>query len=1009
MNTRLAALLLLFSFSASADIVGTVTDVDGHPLQGVHITAERPKTLQQRLVSLTTNSTRSAIANVETTANGTFSIRITEQIDLVQVSLDHSGFVPVSIRLNAPADDAGTIVLTPVPSKRARISSGGQPVANARIVALSDYGSSATAMSDASGNYELPDPDVWASRLIVLTSDHAPLIQDRAPAARFQSVDHLDAGITLRGSVQDASGAPVRGASILIDGIPLTTSDQDGHWLIEHAPPAHRIMALTDDQAGIAAGADHRIILSAAHVIHGTVVDEITGRPVASMEIRQADENGAAMVSAFSHPDGTFQLPAVADELTLSGVRPGYRLADHASIRQPPHQYRAQPTTIIHGMVIDEHRSPVAASLVMAHGATSSPNGPPIAAYSGPDGRFVLREVATATRRIEATKRGYFSATRDLQTLGRDGAVLILTKGTDLRGVINDSQTLPIAGATIVARLSASNLPPLKSDAATSAQDGTFTIHLRPGVYDIGVAHEGFPTAWRKALHIDASTPLLQITMDRGVTQDGVVVKSDGTPAAGIYVGAFVEGPPVPPSQTDNAGHFRLPPLPAGKTMLRVGRAGNGFVMTREVAIPATDLTIVLPETSALRGHVIDADSGRPITKFTVDVLNPESKSRLLSPLPVESEDGRFEIPDAPSGHSRLVMRADSYAGVDRDIDTARDTDITVEMRHAFRLTGRVTDEHGEGIGGVRIVQHTAHPSLASPYATTSQSGDYSLPALPKGKTELRFEKSGYQAGFLDVELSADRDGADVLMKRGEQLSGVVLDEAGEPVAGALVDTAGAAAERTEEDGAFSISAANCPCSIRATKPGYVTAVQDGVTPSGASIQLRLRRGVAIEGHVSGLPATELAATHVAAMTATGLLSTQCDASGHYRIEGVPAGPVRATAQLTFGDDTRSTEEVMLDVHESDLHYDFVFAERAVITGTVRNHGKALANAHLSFHPKSDRRLSYASTMTSADGSYRIVGLGSGQYEVLIDAETMHEARTLFVSGSSRFDVELGN
>jgi hypothetical protein len=192
-----------------------------------------------------------------------------------------------------------------------------------------------------------------------------------------------------------------------------------------------------------------------------------------------------------------------------------------------------------------------------------------------------------------------------------------------------------------------------------------------------------------------------------------------------IFQGGGPAGPPGP--GLPGAGPQRLPPRDAR------GPAATG--------------------TAVIRGRVYAADTRRPLRRARITVNAPElgGEARLTS----TNADGRFEIKDLPAGRYTVAVNRSGYLrltyGQRRPFEQGKPlqlADKSVADNIDFMLprmsliTGRLVDETGEAISGVRVMaMRTAFfegrrrlvPVGGGPAAITDDAGQYRLLGLTPG------------------------------------------------------------------------------------------------------------------------------------------------------------------------------------------------------------------------------------------------------------------------------------
>jgi hypothetical protein len=119
------------------------------------------------------------------------------------------------------------------------------------------------------------------------------------------------------------------------------------------------------------------------------------------------------------------------------------------------------------------------------------------------------------------------------------------------------------------------------------------------------------------------------------------------------------------------------------------------------------------PGTATLRGHVVAADTGRPLRKALVRIVAPEIHENRTT---TTEDDGRYEFKEVKAGRYTINATKGSYItlsyGQTRPLDTGTPLDIkdgqTVErvdfsLPRGAVVTGRILDEFGEPLSDVMV------------------------------------------------------------------------------------------------------------------------------------------------------------------------------------------------------------------------------------------------------------------------------------------------------------------
>jgi subtilisin family serine protease len=170
-----------------------------------------------------------------------------------------------------------------------------------------------------------------------------------------------------------------------------------------------------------------------------------------------------------------------------------------------------------------------------------------------------------------------------------------------LQGTITDvASAAPVAGATIVASSAGA-----RDRSTTSAADGTFSLRVPVGTYDLAVSTFGYLTANATAIDVvqdQVTVQDLALALAPSHAVSGTVVDSDGAPIAAARVSVL--STPIAPVFTDASGAFVFAAVPEGVYDIGVG-AGECYGAEQQSVTVDGDvqLSFVLPTRFDLYGY----------------------------------------------------------------------------------------------------------------------------------------------------------------------------------------------------------------------------------------------------------------------------------------------------------------------------------------------------------------------------------------------------------------------
>lgn len=1075
-----------------AAVVGILINIDGKPITGAKVSVFAPELIAaQGPRLLSAEPQRKPIATGTTDSGGKFSIDVPKEENIVDVRTDAAGYAPSSGRYVAD-EDAGAILLTQASTVRGTITAGGKPVANATVAIFGN--AEYITKTDAEGHYSAPDPSKWASRIIILHPDNAPVDELAGPNATKKGPNFsTTSGVAISGRTVGADGqTPVANAELFLDGWPAGKSAADGTFTIGHAAKEWRIVEARSGnlvaEFARKPGASLTLKLTKGGSVSGNVRDVKSQLPVAGVRVALAPSGAfggrEATHETITDAKGNFTVsPIVPGRYDIRPSRPGYAIngSQAVTVKGADAVQKALYATArgrIGGSVIDEDKRPVAAAHLSARPAARGDRfafqpragGGATDGYSAPDGHFVLRNVETeANLQVDAVKRGYPDAKSAALKLApnerKTGLLITIPRGIAVTGRVTDKDHKPLSGVGVEAtessndgrggirRVVISSLRGGRNDEIVrSASDGTFSIRVKEGTYDLEFKLEGYSAKAVRGTKVNATTKPIEVALDPGVEITGRVTRG-GVGVEGVDVRAMAQAG-FSAAVTGADGAFTLTDLTPGQMMLIANKQDAFIQEMRSVTAPAKDVIIDLPPGGRITGHVVDKTSHEPVTSFLAGVTTARSGGGMVLMMPpmqkqFTSDDGSFVLEGIKPGSTQVIVNAPGYTTArmpNIEVENGKTTaDIEVDVDAGAKLSGHVSGPDGAPVSGASVSLDPVAGGgrvmrLDSTNSNTASdpNGDYSIDSLEPGDATFTFSRSGYIAQQKSVTLSGPTR-LDVVLSSGMNATGVVVSDGGVPIPDAMVRAASASEMdggrqgSTDGSGAFTIEGLTPGhYTFTATKTGYAPGVlRDIDIASSGPVRVTLASGGVITGHVTGLTAQELQQTTVTATVSGtggggggiggggggpqggGNLTAPADAGGNYRIEGAPSGTVRLSARTgagMFGGTSKSAAPVTVELDAGGTaQADIVFKTDTVIGGRIMRNGVPMANAQVTFIPRGATSQTTASTSADANGHYEVSSLDDGTYAVqVMDVSRLSPFATQYdVHGSDTFDITI--
>ncbi|MEM1417077.1 MAG: carboxypeptidase regulatory-like domain-containing protein [Myxococcota bacterium] len=531
----------------------------------------------------------------------------------------------------------------------------------------------------------------------------------------------------------------------------------------------------------------------------------------------------------------------------------------------------------VRGVVLGVGGAPLAGARVEAW-SVGVDEGPAASAETGADGGYVLRGIAPRPHRLVARAAGHAPAMAPLGE-GLDRAPpLALAPGALLAGQVLQGDGAPAANVELT--LVGSGLWPaetLRTDA-----DGRFLRpDVPPGVYALR-ARRDERVVVRTGIVVRAGTPTeLSLRLGPGARLEGVLVDERGEAIAGAEL-SLAEGglSPLPRRVvTDDAGRFVASGLLPGSQRVQVRAAGHVPLM--EVltlqAGEIRELVLVASRGAEVAGVVRDARD-RPVAGARVRWAGAEPLLEL-GPEPVGALGVTAEVPPLP-------------------------------------LFGVVASESWAAIAGARD---------AGAETRTDAAGRFVLEGLPPGPGEVIAEAPGYAPAIGPGRRlrAAERVGdVALVLSRGGEVSGRVLDAAGFPADGVLLELRAEREPRprtrsANDDGTFTFTGVLGRTTITARAAALPPARERVLVAEGERLELELRLPDALAslaGRVLDAEGDPVGLAHVALEAEDPRTPARrtgvSEADGTFAFDGLPGAPwrVRVEARGFLAEERRVTE-----------------------------------------------------------------------------------------------------
>ncbi len=587
-----------------------------------------------------------------------------------------------------------------------------------------------------------------------------------------------------------------------------------------------------------------------------------------------------------------------------------------------------------------------------------------------------------------------------------------------ISGRVMDESGAAVAGASV--RASAPLEFPEDSIAVAETKtgpDGAFTLASAPkGDVALRIWAKGFAAASDRGAH-----PASRVVLTRGGGVEGVLRDAKGGTVSGAIVASADAA-----ARTDGDGKWRIEALREGLVSLTAASADGDrvarkdAVRVRKGAVAHADL-VLQPETG-IAGVVVDAATKRPISRARVEALDdpyPMPSSTAAGRARTDSR-GRFRLVGLARREYRVAAWRTGYlvSSVPVTASSPAAGPVRIALARGGTISGRVVDEAGAGVAGVRVRTLPGqgrrgmllnHPTRAPvPSAVTrSDGGSSSRASLRVWRSPIVATRTGYVAAHREGLTATTARGKPVtlVLRRGLEAHGRVVDESGAPVAAAEITLsrveerrmAGAVMSgddpdamrtaRSGADGRFSVAALDGGKYEATIKhPAYAPLTVPGLTIRGPAPgewnPFVLRPPAPVAGVVRNKKGDPVSGARINAWGDAGSDEARTGAEGRFRLAGFPAG-----ASLTLNVEAEGFAPAKQAVKAPASDVAIVLSTAATVRGRVEDAGTRQPVADFSIGGRV-RGISYIESrpVRSEDGTFEMPNVAPGKLTLNVEA-----------------------
>lgn len=414
-----------------------------------------------------------------------------------------------------------------------------------------------------------------------------------------------------------------------------------------------------------------------------------------------------------------------------------------------------------------------------------------VMAVSDEQGRFKFEIDGRKGQEVSvlAGKEGYSPYKGDPLILEDDGKAyqfeVVLGSGGVIAGCVKDWEGKAVHGARV--RIFDQGQ---RAEVVTDG-DGKFVMrNVTAGTHSLTVECDGYARFQRDVtVGADGGEP---ISVELGPTAflKGKVVDHAGNPLGDVQLNlAYKELHYARIRKTESDGRYTFDAVPTGDHILTAKKDGYCTQVMRDVKLDTGDCVIAMTKAETIKGHVLDAATGKPVERFSVAPMESQDGSgryRHIDSAKFSNREGAFEVRNIdPKRKYKIFIEAEGYAiAWIPDVTYAGpDQALTVKLERGAEIAGQVIDAESKKAvpySNVLIVSPGQKVVAAFEWGRdedfdcsnvitgdmTGANGKFRCKNVPKGRWNVLAAQKGYeQKGDKIVELNPAKGNIDVVIE----------------------------------------------------------------------------------------------------------------------------------------------------------------------------------------------------------------------------------------------------
>lgn len=915
----------------------------------------------------------------------------------------------------------------------------GDPISGASVVIIDGISQIPVATTTTSdfGNYSVsglaPGSYIVSASKLNFTTEQTGAIVISDSATRADVALEENPG-SISGNVEDSNGNPITGNGIQIsvfnennvlvvsflansDGTYTVPSLAPGTYFVTANAPNYSTSTVsaivqsnqTTNVTNVLAA--NPVTLTVLVVIQNTVTpiggSTVTIRHGNNITIATGITDEHGYVTFFSLPTGTLNITADASSFgtdTKSVIGgPGDFLFAELSLAPNPGQIQGFISNLANG-------DPIPNAVIQLYDFT---NVLVQTTLSNQNGEYIFFGVTPGVYTVIANAADFGPETAGAIVTSNQTSFLSFALSPNpgiVQGFVKDSITLnPIAGATVEVRELSGSGPIIFTTITDS--DGFFqTTTLSPRVYVLVGSSPDF-----------GSNSVSAEVMSGGVTNVEILL----TPNPGSLTGTVRDAQTLQPLtdtlvrvidnqgtvvaavQTTVDGTYLIPGLTEGSYSVTAINTGYQSLIQQVNILPNSTKLLdfnLLANPATLRGTVIDAITGSPLTGVIIEVY--VSGTDILVRRVLTDENGDYLIEGLPQGTFDVTAQLQDYAISVNTVflSPGESEELNIALiPFPATVQGLIRDANTqEPISGALVKVVKPNTDIVVGSIITSSDGTYSIGNLPEGSYNVVISADGYSTVVIPV----------ILVPNGTETVNADLDPNPAGITGSVLNAqttvgiAGALVRIFNSDGVFITSTftdGNGFYALSGLAQGQYTVIAsaDGFGDQIAIVTLSPGETENLDFNLSNLTATlrgtvsdavndqliQSALVQVFRIgTSLPIASVLTNGSGEYEFTGLDPREYR----VVFSADGYTSEVFRIFLTNGEIQTLNVELGRqpATIRGRVTdaNTGEPIQSAGV-ITVISGSGIVVASTLTDQEGKYILTGLAPGDYNVIFSAD----------------------